>query len=244
MPHCPAIHQDQYQYQFSLDAKRSKGRRDDDLNNWYEDVDDNATPGGVFWEEMERQRLFNQLGGDPSREIPISATSSSVTETTTGSGLVSGTTGTGTGTTMRIPDPMATRKPPTMEQLKSAEATLSGYTLFQVKDNWLDEDLQAYFLQLDSLAKEEKQLTLEEETLRLEQQLEALPDGIGPNSGLRDVDSEEPWDHWGEDDTNVDVDRANTLEVPPPSPGMCQIQQCPIHESRHHGFLYDDSLTL
>ncbi len=236
VPHSPTINQ------HSLNAKRSKGRRDDDLNNWYDDVDDNATPGGVFWEEMERQRLFNQLGGDPARDTSATATlSSSSTSSYTSSSSSSTmfeTNGLGsTATSMRMPDPTAARKAPTMDQLKSAEATLSEYTLYQVSDNWLDENLQAYFQQLDSLKKEEP-LTLEEETRRLEEQLEALPDGIGPARGFWDNESEEPWDNWGEDDTIVDLDRANTLEVPKPSQGRSEMVV-----KRTYSLVNDERLT-
>lgn len=199
-------------------AKRNKGRREDDLNNWYDDDDDNSPSGGKFWEEIERQRLFNQLGGDPN-----AAASSELTNVNNPSSMsmmdMNGLGGSMATTAMRTTESMTARKPPTMEQLKSAEATLSEYTLFQVNDNWLDENLQSYFSQLNSLDNEPP-MTLEEETRRLEEQLEALPDGIGPGRAFLDVDSEEPWEHWGDDDTVVDLDRAKTLEVPQPSPGM------------------------
>ena len=45
-----------------LCAKRNRrggaGRYDgdDDMNSWYDSVDDDATPDKVFWQEMERQR--------------------------------------------------------------------------------------------------------------------------------------------------------------------------------------------
>ena len=32
----------------------------DDFNRWYDNVDDNASPDDVFWEEMERQRALTE----------------------------------------------------------------------------------------------------------------------------------------------------------------------------------------
>ena len=221
---------------FTLYAKRSKGRREDDLNNWYDDDDNNSPPTGKFWEEIERQRLFNQLGGDPNAATAAATAASEMSMMDmNGIGATTATTAMRTTT-----EPMSARKPPTMEQLKSAEATLSEYTLFQVNNNWLDENLQAYFSQLDSLDKEPP-MTLEEETRRLEEQLEALPDGIGLNRAWLDVDSEEPWEHWGEDDTVVDLDRAKTLEVPKPSPGTSLQQDYSIQPLCTWD---DNSLTL
>jgi hypothetical protein len=225
---------------FGLCAKRKdKNRRgddDDSMNSWYDDVDSNATPGGVFWEEMERQRLFNQLGGETntagttssSPEMAAAAfssmagsTSNSNSNSFAGGGGASMPTSTATMASSMPDSAGAPRKPPSMEELKSAESTLSQYTTFQVSDNWLDEDKQAYFQQLESM-EEEEELTLDEETRRLEDQLEALPDGYGRNrASIWDIsDSEEPWDFFGDDDSKtVDPDRANTLIVAEPSPG-------------------------
>mmetsp|Transcript_51096 Transcript_51096/g.123337 ORF Transcript_51096/g.123337 Transcript_51096/m.123337 type:complete len:975 (-) Transcript_51096:1262-4186(-) len=78
-------------------ARRNKNRRsgtddEDDLNRWYDEVDKDATPDEVFWEEMERQRLlFNNdesststsssdptnLGGDDDEIYGSSASGSS-----------------------------------------------------------------------------------------------------------------------------------------------------------------------
>ena len=202
-------------------AKRNKNRRDDDdsMTRWYDDVDDNATPNGVFWEEMERQRLFNQLGGENrNREMMPPASSSSYSDYG-GSNGGGGASSMSTSTMGSMADPSVPRKAPTMEELKSAESTLSEYTLFQVSDNWLDEDLKAYSLQVGYT--EEEELSLDEETRRLEEQLEALPDGFGRNRGSFLVDSDgEPWDSWGDSDSrSLDPDRANTITVPEPAPG-------------------------
>ena len=42
--------------QAACHAKRKKNQRDDDFSSWYDNVDENASPDDVFWEEMERQR--------------------------------------------------------------------------------------------------------------------------------------------------------------------------------------------
>ena len=44
-------------------TKKQQSRSDmDDVNRWYESVRSDATPDAVFWEEMDRQRLWNQIG--------------------------------------------------------------------------------------------------------------------------------------------------------------------------------------
>jgi hypothetical protein len=176
-------------------AKRNKNRLDeDDLNRWYDDVDDDATPDKVFWQEMERQRLLNRVNDgsedvqQPSSSImtaaaEISSSSSSnqgssynvpppmsgfggvygsaPTSTVSGSSIASGSgTTNGSSTTpfksstssssssffdnmLPTQQKQVWRQPvPTMEQIKMAEATLAQYELFQVADNWIDEDLQ------------------------------------------------------------------------------------------------------
>jgi hypothetical protein len=50
-----------------LAKKRPNSRDDaDDMSSWYDPVDANATPDQVFFQEMERQRLINQVGGSDS----------------------------------------------------------------------------------------------------------------------------------------------------------------------------------
>ena len=51
-----------------LKAKKNRpNSRDDDendMNSWYDPIDNDATPDQVFFQEMERQRLVNQVGGE------------------------------------------------------------------------------------------------------------------------------------------------------------------------------------
>lgn len=111
-----------------------------------------------------------------------------------------------------------------MDQLRAADATLSEFTLFQVPNNWLNEQYQSYFQQMDTLDLEED-VSLDEATLRLEEQLEELPDGYGSSSSSngwrREDDAVEPWEYWGEDEKEliVDLERANVLKVPEPPKG-------------------------
>jgi hypothetical protein len=214
----------------SLHAKRNKNKREGDkLNQWYESVDDDATPDEVFWEEMDRQSLFNEIGQESERDpyaeaessMPLSSSSNggskagmnSRMNTMMGSGAVNTAQFGGINTATAHP----TRKSPTMDQQKSAEATLSEYTLYQVDDNWLDERLQA---QMDAMRmNEDENLSIEEETRRLEEQLEALPDGYGDQRDLF-ADTEEPWDFFGSDvPEEVDLDRQGIRQVTEPPIG-------------------------
>jgi hypothetical protein len=225
----------------ALFAKRSKNRNDsDDLNRWYDSVDDDATPNAVFWEEMDRQRLFNQdqssssssdplasLEGSTSSAMPMSSTSSGANTMMGGAGPSGMMGGINAGT----PDiPMSSAPKPTMEQQKAAEATLVEYAMYQVADNWLDEDLQMQMEQMKySLLLEDdddpgRELTLEEETQRLEEQLEALPDGYGVGSlsalsSYMGDDQDEPWDDYGREEEEEDLERRDVRKVNEPPPG-------------------------
>jgi xanthine phosphoribosyltransferase len=49
--------------------RRDQSKQDEDyLNRWYDAVDADASPDDIFWEEMERQRLLNQIGNGPIEE--------------------------------------------------------------------------------------------------------------------------------------------------------------------------------
>jgi hypothetical protein len=86
-----------------------------------------------------------------------------------------------------------------------------------VSDNWLDDDL---IEAMNALPFEpEGDLTLEEETRILEEQLEAMEDGEGNGSGagmnggqLFWAENEEPWDYWGE--TPHDPYKSDVMSLP------------------------------
>ena len=223
-----------------LQAKRNKNNRRDDssdnLNQWYDAVDDNATPDEVFWQEMDRQRLFNDISSSGERD-PYAVAASSAAATTTSmpmSSMSSGPGGAsssssqmgGSGTMndgmggggMNTASMTPTRKAPTMDQQKAAESTLSEYTLYQVADNWLDERLIEQMEAMRVVREEEEEMTIEEETRLLEEQLEALPDGYGDKREVF-MESNEPWDHFGEDTDDVEPSRQGMRQVPEPTPG-------------------------
>jgi hypothetical protein len=220
----------QYSTPLILNAKRNNNKGDDDkLNQWYDSVDDNATPDEVFWEEMERQRVFNQIEQEGTNDPYVVASSgaSSSSASSSQNNLMNGSknknvsppnTPIATGGISAAP-PSQTRKAPTMDQQKAADATLSEYALYQVADNWLDERLQEQMEVMQTFA-EQEDLTIEEETRRLEEQLEALPDGYGDQRNLL-WDIDEPWDDFGsEEQEDLDLDRLGIRQVPEPSPGM------------------------
>ena len=142
-------------------AKRSRGNTNDgsneDVNRWYESVDDNATPDDVFWGEMERQILTN--GGTISPNDDGSTMSSFASS----SPMSAAATNTAAPTYLPPTAPMPIYNINTINQgntaasnmnnnpngadapkplsAKSIEATLSAYNHFKVNDNWLDDDL-------------------------------------------------------------------------------------------------------
>ena len=245
-----------------LFAKRNKNQNrydgDNDPNRWYDSVGDDATPDKVFWEEMDRQRLFNQIGAGSGNENeyfgtttstttnggrnPVAVTSTSNLPPNTGMGAaangrgVQGMVSTGVGAGMIMEGGRVNEIPgyvppkPTLEEQKSADATLAEYSLYQVSDNWLNERLQEQFFEPDTLEQEEEEditeLPIEEQTQRLEEQLEALPDGFGDTlRNMGDDEVDEPWDHYGltvekKQQQQEDIERKNVFKVPAPTKGM------------------------
>ena len=47
-----------------MEAKRKKGKVGDesDVESWYDEINGDASPEDVFWEEMERRRLLSKSG--------------------------------------------------------------------------------------------------------------------------------------------------------------------------------------
>lgn len=156
-----------------LKARRNRpnSRDEDAISSWYDPVDDDATPDQIFFQEMERQSLINQVGNvnsnnnyDPIASIGTSPSAISGAPSTTSSSRTAkgGSKYTNAPLPMSdFPQPMGggggsgrstdnggesspyrRRSVPTMEQIKIAEATLSEYELFRVSDNWLNEELQ------------------------------------------------------------------------------------------------------
>jgi hypothetical protein len=47
-----------------LEAKQKKGKVGDesDVKSWYDEINGDASPDDVFWEEMEQRRLLSKSG--------------------------------------------------------------------------------------------------------------------------------------------------------------------------------------
>lgn len=174
----------------SLYAKRKKNQRDDDLYSWYDSVDDNASPDDVFWEEMERQRA---LTAEPSQQQPASPTATT------------------TSSSSSLPQ-QSTPQIGGFKQEKSADATLAEYTAFMVDDNWLDEELA---MLMEGDADYEFYDDVDEQNKAIDEEFEAMKtNGGGTVSTVDDnawMTSDEPWDHWGEQ--NDDPDTRDVLKV-------------------------------
>jgi hypothetical protein len=70
-------------------AKKNKNRgggssAEDELNRWYDEIDDDATPDKVFWDEMERQRLLLNNQDSSTSSSTESADTDDDTVTTNG----------------------------------------------------------------------------------------------------------------------------------------------------------------
>lgn len=106
--------------------------------DWYDKVDSSsATPDDIFWEEMERQKLLNDVGNTAEEEINESTTASGGNN---GSGsspptmpfgdvstVLNGKNNNKGSNNLKISPP------------KSADAILASFAINMVQDNWLDE---------------------------------------------------------------------------------------------------------
>eukprot|EP00566_Odontella_aurita_P005288 CAMPEP_0113552278 /NCGR_PEP_ID=MMETSP0015_2-20120614/14981_1 /TAXON_ID=2838 /ORGANISM="Odontella" /LENGTH=631 /DNA_ID=CAMNT_0000453243 /DNA_START=376 /DNA_END=2274 /DNA_ORIENTATION=- /assembly_acc=CAM_ASM_000160 len=133
----------------------------DSFYNWYDSVDDDASPENVFWEEMERQRLMSQIGsgsagGGGDGELGAAASVAAVS----GADAV----GQGATSSSSFAQQPSSTAPMSVEEERGAEATLANYGQFMVSDNWLAEDLMMQNLNLDveGDGEEEEQATYEE----------------------------------------------------------------------------------
>lgn len=202
--------------------KRINRQDQDDLNRWYEDVDDNASPDDVFWEEMERQRLMNQLSTDTPPDEPagtkLSGSTSTVYANTASSGAGSGSTGMGATTGMMMSganggsmgmntagitavladikvgnNPGSTAASQVMDK-KTAESILQEFSAFAVKDNWLDDDLVEIMESGDRNTGD-----FDSNAKSLEDQLDEWEQGADDDFESAWTTSDEPWDNWGEE---------------------------------------------
>jgi len=211
-------------------AKRRKDKYDSPENEWYDDVDKNASAEDVFWGEMERRRLINQSGmgsfsndnfGDVSPIDMVGKTTmednSSVSMSSTISSqqqMADDYMGPGSNTQMSMKNPGVS-----IAEERSADAVLSSYSAFAVSNNNLydedDDDLPPGLLRNDPSLWEGEDPTLEEENAELNRQLDELErelmgDGVdgsvvGGSSPYFDASlSDEPWDRYGQSKQDED----------------------------------------
>ena len=184
----------------ACNAKRTKKSSNSSENQWYEDVDEDASPEDVFWDEMERRRLLSRSGvGEMSSmdagPSPIDMLSMMDDTTTTATTSVSSTIvaqassmGGGFGYTDDFIGPgsntaMSTKNPGlTIAEVRSAEAALAAYAIFAVPDNYLydddgdddDERSNRVSLRNNKSLWEGEELSLDEENAELNRQLDEL----------------------------------------------------------------------
>ena len=231
--------------------KRPNSRDADDMSSWYDPVDEDATPDQVFFQEMERQRLINQVGAadsmtpnlddigvvtpqqqqqKPTTPSALRSSAASPPRFTTRSPLGGSTIG--DRVVPQAPNgidsqqPYRRRKVPTMEQIKIAEATLSEYEAFMVSDNWLSEELQEKMWDEVNEFKNGDKNGMEFKQESSGGISGEIDDGytteINWEEGFRDDGKSEPWDDFGDEKRkDVDYGRRNIMEVPFPSKGEC-----------------------
>jgi hypothetical protein len=229
-------------------AKKRPNSRDaaDDMSSWYDPVDDDATPDQVFFQEMERQRLINQVGSSATPSLddigefaspppqqqqqqqqqPKPSTPSALRSSSSSTPRFASSAPLGNGFGIpqlpngnTDPPPIRRRRVPTMDQIKVAEATLSEYEAFMVSDNWLNEELQEQMWDESNLVQLEAPKGEDGEN---DEECVTEPNG---SNGFQDDGKSEPWDDFGVEKTkDVDYERRNIMEVPFPSKGMYKIQ--------------------
>ena len=217
-------------------ARKRPNSRDaaDDMSSWYDPVDEDATPDQVFFQEMERQRLINQVGdgsvlpslddiGSMGATPPQQQSQQQPQKPRTPSALRSSAAAAAPRFATKAspiggngmfppqtqngtdPPPNRRRRVPTMEQIQIAEATLSEYESYRVDDNWLNEELQEQMWQLDDSVYE-----------RSIQNDESEQDD---NPFESDLESE-PWDDFGNEKLKeISYERQSIMEVPFPPKG-------------------------
>ena len=232
-----------------LDAKRNKraqSKQDEaDLNRWYDSVDDNASPDDVFWEEMERQRLLAKVGESPSSSSSATSSPAAASQLST-EGMPSNLYGSmstngGTSMTTSTQSQQSLAKTNSLLQMaamngqtqKSADATLSEYQAFACDDNWLDEEL-SWMMNDDNLydfnSDDEHVKSLDEQLDEWEamEDHDSFDDEEEEESSTAWMQSDEPWDHWGNEQAAKELQQMEPNE--------------PLNKVSHKvdSFLFDD----
>ena len=195
---------------FGKRNKRQQAKEDmDDVNRWYDAVKSDATPDGVFWEEMERQRMMTEIGntnGDTDDMFPTATASTATTNPTPVASLASSV-----ATFQNNIKPNAAVEK--QQQERSVEATLTEYAAYAVSDNYLNDEflLQRYEAEEEQLRQQEQQQKEQDDYLEgKDSQLgvngKDTDDGVAAASDTKQDDEDdltmmkvgaEPWDVWG-----------------------------------------------
>lgn len=188
------------QHSFLYAKRNRRSRNEDETDRWYDAVDADASPDDVFWQEMERQRLFDESpptsptnGIDPVAAVasiasPQLATPSAPPTPASGGPAMGGSS-----------------KP----NSKSIDATLSQYDMFAVEDNWLNDDLQ-WMLDQSEYYMNDDAPSLDDQLDEWEQQQDGEEDEEDLDNAW--MQSDEPWDNWGEtQDSDSSLDTSVTL---------------------------------
>jgi hypothetical protein len=220
-------HQQQYCHpSFTLflakKTKKQQSRADmDDVNRWYESVRSDATPDAVFWEEMDRQRLWNQIGSENKMDFVTDTGSSpyrggggAATAAAASAVASTATSLSGFQNNMLMLKPKATQlqQQELLKVERSTESTLLEYVRFAVPDNWISEPLVAMFGNMEDL--EAETMELEEQNRRIEEELMTLDENDDNRMEPLSIASElqaniknfndawmtdaEPWDLYGQ----------------------------------------------
>jgi len=101
-------------------------------------------------------------------------------------------------------------KSPSMT-MRSAEATLSEYAAYAVSDNWLDEELAWLMTEEEMLYTDEEGRGSMEGVKSLDEQLEEWEDDEDDDGDRSTawMQSDEPWDHWGESEEKREEESAD-----------------------------------
>jgi hypothetical protein len=171
----------------NLCAKKQR-KTADAFGDWYEDVNQDATPDDVFWEEMERQRV---VAG-----VPLS--SSQVDDPFVGVGAVGTIPASNSKlfTDRRKTDDIFSSMGQNVQNVgqtvadeQQSKAALATYTKFMVDDNWINEEYALLYGSQDM-----DDMDLREQDADLDKQLEAW----SKEEGNEDFYSTgmNPWDTW------------------------------------------------
>jgi len=182
-----------------LSAKKRKNQRDlDTFNNWYDEVDNDATPDDVFWEEMERQKLSTNVPGidasPKNDEFNVVSSLGQVASKSAGRGSKVG------------------KREEIIEQ-KNTESVLNSFTYAMVDDNFLGDHDFLMYDDGEEVEYDVNDIDIDEENRLLEEQYEEMQgeiNGADKKSKSAIVSSMvEPWDVWGQSEDDEDILKIN-----------------------------------